>query len=91
MTTYSRHTSTYVWAVLTLITIASWWIGRGSGVPYHIDGVITASVLLLAFVKSRLVIRYFMEVRFAPAWLQWTCDGWLIFLFLMLIGFPLAA
>ena len=76
MTTYLRHTSTYVWAFLTLITIASWWIGRDTGVAYHINAAITVSVLLIAFIKSRLVIRYFMEVRFAPSWLQWTCDGW---------------
>jgi Prokaryotic Cytochrome C oxidase subunit IV len=86
MIAYLRNTSTYVWAFLTLITIASWWIGRGTGAAYAIDGAITGSVLLLAFIKSRLVIRHFMEVRFAPAWLQWTCDGWLIFVFLMLIG-----
>lgn len=38
-------------------------------------------VLLIALIKTRFVIRNYMEVRFAPAWLQLTCDAWLLCLF----------
>ena len=38
-------------------------------------------VLLLAIIKSRLIIRYFMEVRDAPRWLRHSTDAWLAVLF----------
>jgi Prokaryotic Cytochrome C oxidase subunit IV len=79
MTSFFRSTLTGVWALLSIITIASWWTGsRSDGRAY---GLVTAGVLLFALVKSRLVIRYFMEVRFAPRWLRLTCDLWLITVF----------
>jgi hypothetical protein len=79
MTSFFGSTLTGVWALLSIITIASWWMGSGSdGQAY---GLITAGVLLFALIKSRLVIRYFMEVRFAPRWLRLTCDLWLIVVF----------
>lgn len=42
---------------------------------------ITALVLALTLVKSRLIIRQFMEVRTAPRWLKLATDGWLVVLF----------
>jgi hypothetical protein len=42
---------------------------------------ITLSVLAIAFVKARLIIRYFMEVRTAPRWLRICTDGWLVVFF----------
>ena len=84
MTPYFRSTLTGVWALLSLMTIASWWTGtRSDGEAYTL---ITASVLLLALIKSRLVMRYFMEVRFAPRWLRLICDVWLIVVFGMVFG-----
>ena len=84
MTSFFRSTLTGVWALLSIITIASWWTGsRSDGRAY---GLVTAGVLLFAFVKSRLVIRYFMEVRFAPRWLRLTCDLWLIAVFGMVFA-----
>ena len=35
-------------------------------------------VILLAFIKGRLIIRYFMEVRTAPRWLKLSTDAWLV-------------
>ncbi len=73
---------TWVWFGLVVITIGSWWLA-----PAHVGGaaqpstLITAVVLVLALIKSRLIIRYFMEVRTAPRWLQRTADAWLAALF----------
>ena len=41
---------------------------------------ITVAVVLLGFIKGRLIIRYFMEVRSAPQWLKVATDAWLIVL-----------
>jgi hypothetical protein len=70
--------TTLTWLVLCAITIGSWWLAPG-----HQDGVavasvpITVAVVLLGFVKSRLIIRAFMEVRAAPRWLRLSTDAWL--------------
>ena len=87
MAAISRHTLISVWVILVAVTIASWWLGHSTGAPFHVDQVITVGVLLVAAVKARLVILYFMEVRHAPSWLKWTCNGWLVLLFLALFGF----
>lgn len=74
----STRSITLAWLALTAITIASWWLA-----PAHVAGTvqastpITAVVLALTFVKCRLIIRHFMEVRTAPAWLKHATDGWL--------------
>ena len=74
---------TYAWVVLSAITVASWWLA-----PDHAAGVATSSasisiaVVALAFIKSRIIIRYFMEVRTAPRWLRLATDGWLAALWL---------
>ena len=87
MTAVSRSTLTGVWALLSIMTVASWWTSRSDG---HAYTLITAGVLLFALIKSRLVIRYFMEVRFAPRWLRLTCDVWLIMVFGMVFALYLS-
>lgn len=75
----STRSITSAWLALTAITIVSWWWLA----PAHVTGTmqastaITAVVLALTFVKCRLIIRHFMEVRTAPAWLKHATDGWL--------------
>jgi hypothetical protein len=43
-------------------------------------------VLAIAAVKTRLVIRQFMDVRAAPGWLRRATDGWLAVLMAVIIG-----
>ncbi len=87
MTAYLRNSLTYVWAFLVVITVASWFIGRGHGAAYQLDAAITVGVLLIAALKAQLVIRYFMEVRFASRWLKRTAYGWNIALLSLLLLF----
>jgi hypothetical protein len=66
------------WLALVLITLASWGLGNGAGPAATGTGSSLAfTVLLLAFIKLRLIMRHFMEVRMAPAVLRWICDAWL--------------
>lgn len=65
---------TVVWAVLCLVTVVSWWLGHGAAVA---SVAITVSVVALTMIKCRLIIREFMEVRTAPAWLRFGTDAWL--------------
>lgn len=86
MTAYIRNPLTYVWAFLVAITVASWWIGRSGAAP-QINPAVTVGVLLIAALKAQLVIQYFMEVRFGPAWLKGATYGWVVLVLLLLLVF----
>lgn len=70
-----RKPVTVVWAALMLATCASTWLLSKNSVTPE---VATVAIMLIAAVKVRLVIRYFMEVRRAPLALRFICDGWLL-------------
>jgi len=84
-----RNTLTYVWLALVAATLLSWWAAtsNGTGSASHISVSVTAGVLVMSFIKVRLVIMHFMEVRFAPLWLRLNCDAWLIVVLGMVFGF----
>ena len=42
--------------------------------------------MLLGFIKGRMIIRYFMEVRTAPRWLKVTTDAWLVVLWATILA-----
>lgn len=87
MASYLRGPLTVVWLALTGVTFLSWWIGSsGASGTLSLSLPITIGVIAIAVVKTRLVFWHFMELRSAPAWLRWSCDGWLAFLALMIIG-----
>jgi hypothetical protein len=79
VTTTAARTTTYAWIILSAITVVSWWLSpaHGHGGPAVPSVGITVAVILLAFIKGRMIIRYFMEVRTAPRWLKLTTDAWL--------------
>jgi Prokaryotic Cytochrome C oxidase subunit IV len=74
-----------IWLFLSGLTVLTWWLGSKD--TAQTAAFITYGVLLIAFVKTRLVIRNFMEVREAPLWLRLLCDGWLVLLFAILALF----
>jgi heme/copper-type cytochrome/quinol oxidase subunit 4 len=69
-----RKPVTIVWAALMLATCASTWLLSKDSVTPE---VATVAIVLIAAVKVRLVIGYFMEVRRAPLAPRFICDGWL--------------
>jgi heme/copper-type cytochrome/quinol oxidase subunit 4 len=70
-----RKPVSIVWAALMLATCASTWLLSKNAVTRE---VATVAIMLIAAVKVRLVIGYFMEVRWAPLALRFICDGWLL-------------
>ncbi|OBK70269.1 cytochrome C oxidase subunit IV family protein [Mycobacterium sp. 1274761.0] len=91
MATYLRNSLIYVWALLTAVTVVSWLTARDGGGTHHLNASVTVVVLLIAAVKTQLVIWYFMEVQRAPTWLKATTTAWLIALFGFLLGLYFAA
>ncbi|WP_319457673.1 MULTISPECIES: cytochrome C oxidase subunit IV family protein [unclassified Mycobacterium] len=78
---------TYAWLVLTAITIVSWWLAPGHSGGVAVPNVaITVAVVVLGFIKGRLIIRYFMEVRAAPRWLKLATDAWLAVLWVGILA-----
>ena len=74
----STRAITAAWLVLSAITVVSWWLAPGhSGGHASASVPITVAAILLGFIKGRVIIRYFMEVRGAPGWLRHSTDLWL--------------
>ena len=87
MTNHLRGRLTLVWMLLVAATFVSWWLGvQGARGRLEVDLPITACVVAIALVKTRLVFWHFMEVRTAPSWLRWNCDAWLACLALMVFA-----
>jgi caa(3)-type oxidase subunit IV len=87
VTANATRAITYAWLVLTAITIVSWWLAPGHSGGVAVPNVaITVAVVVLGFIKGRLIIRYFMEVRAAPRWLKVATDAWLAVLWVSILA-----
>lgn len=77
------------WSVLVSATLLSWWLG----VEHALLGAQSAgvAVLLVAFIKVRLIGMTFMELRTAPTPLRAAYDGWCTVVAALVIALYLAA
>jgi hypothetical protein len=76
-----------VWLALSAITLAQLGVGsvEGEG-ALRPNAAITVSAIGIALVKVRIILREFMEVRHAPAWLCRLTDLWVAFAGVCLLG-----
>lgn len=87
----TARTLGWAWVVLVVITVASWRLA-----PAHFTDTVVAStgvtalVLVLTYIKARVILRYFMEVRSSPRWLRIGTEVWLIVLLGAIFGIYLA-
>jgi cytochrome c oxidase subunit IV len=75
--------------ILAALTVLSYWLGTGHGI--HDADVVGTTVLVLAYIKARLVMLHFMEVRFAPMPFRVGLEALLAVLLAVFIGFFLLA
>ncbi len=83
---YARYT--LIWGLLILLTAITWSVSFYSGEIFNLKG--QTVIILLAFVKIRLVLWNFMEVKSSPRLLRVFCDSWIILtcgVFLVFLGF----
>jgi caa(3)-type oxidase subunit IV len=80
MTSLLRTPATAVWVVLITATAVSWTLGTQN---HELASVI---ILLIAFIKVRLVGRYFMELREAPNVLRGLFDAYCLIVCTLLLG-----
>ena len=68
---------TWLWLLLIGATIVSWEFGHGLGFGdnYRLS---TSAVLISAFIKARMVILDFMEIRHAPGALRFILEAWTV-------------
>lgn len=74
MNAFFRNPSNRAWLVLVIATGITWWLGE-------IGAAGTAAIvamLFIAFVKGRLVILDFMELREAPLFWRTLLEGWMV-------------
>lgn len=71
----ARLPATYVWLGLMLATCLTWWSAQG-GVASSVGTAVI--VIVIAAIKARLVIRYFMDLRSAPLVWQLVFDAWVL-------------
>ena len=76
-----------VWLALSAMTIAQLGVGSldGQG-ALRPNAAITSSVIVIALVKVRIIIREFMEVRHAPVLLCRLTDLWVVLTGVSLLG-----
>jgi caa(3)-type oxidase subunit IV len=63
-----RTPATAVWVVLIFATVVTWTLGTNHGFGNHT--LASVAILLIAFIKVRLVGLHFMELRGAPTVLR---------------------
>ena len=66
---------TWLWLFLIAATVASWEFGHGLGFGENIR-LSTTAVIAIAFIKARMVILDFMEIRHAPLALRLMLEAW---------------
>lgn len=87
MITFLRQAPTVVWLILSAATFLSWWFGTGHAANAAEEIVpTTLGLIVLAFIKVRLVILYFMEIRHAPLLLRLICEAWVVLVCAVLLA-----
>ncbi|WP_354701658.1 hypothetical protein DSM112329_01984 [Paraconexibacter sp. AEG42_29] len=89
--TRNSRAAVVVFAALAVATLVSWWLGIDEGgAPGEGASVGTAAVIVIAFVKVRLVGRHFMELRDAPAVMRIVLDAYVVVVCAALIAIYVA-
>jgi len=81
MTPSARSRIAAVWALLLVATLLSWESARGENLQ-----LTTSAVLVIAFVKVRLIGLEFMELRTAPLPLRLGFESWVLLVCMALLA-----
>jgi len=76
-----------VWLALSLLSMLQLWLSSyNSQETFTPNATITFSVIAMALIKVRFIMREFMEVRHAPPLLSRFTDIWLLITAVALLG-----
>lgn len=79
-----RTPATGAWVVLILATVVSWTLGTQHG--FNNYTLASVAILLIAFIKVRLVGLYFMELREAPTVLRGLFEAYCVVVCVVVVG-----
>jgi hypothetical protein len=65
-----------IWLLLLAATALSW--GLGVTAIVHATRVAGTAIIVVAFLKIRLIMLEFMEMRHAPIFMRIGCESWVI-------------
>lgn len=74
MSAFFLNSAHRAWLVLLVATGITWWLGEMGAA----GTAAILAMLVIAFVKGRLVILDFMELRGAPLMWRLLLEGWLV-------------
>jgi caa(3)-type oxidase subunit IV len=87
MSTASKHISprqaVVVWLLLVVASVSIGWLGDHQGV---FGQWTVAVVMLVALLKARAIILYYMEVKHAPLRLRLPFEAWALAAFGIILG-----
>ena len=74
MNNFLKNSAHRAWVVLLMATCATWYLGEVGAA----GTMAIVTMLIIAFIKGRLVVLDFMELRQAPLMWRLILEGWLI-------------
>jgi caa(3)-type oxidase subunit IV len=83
-----KRPTTVVWLTLMLATVITTWFLAKDAFPAPAG---TVGIILIAAIKARLVLNYFMELGTAPRAARIVFEGWVAVVTIGVIGLYLAA
>ena len=83
----TRTHLTIILILLSSVTVLSWYLGTNGGAhPLTPSLTISALVLFIALLKVCLIMRDFMDIGTAPAWVRRSTAAWLVLFFAALFA-----
>ena len=76
--------NTVVWIFLVVASLATVWFAEDR--TWFGDWTV-AVVLLVAVIKARAIVQYYMEIKFAPWQLKMLFEAWVAVSFGVILGF----
>lgn len=70
----------WVWLALSAMTLFSLWVSAARPATHGPNLAISMAVILFAMIKTRFVLRDFMEISHAARWLRYGADLWVVLL-----------
>lgn len=67
---------TAIWLLMIGATLLSWQMGHGAEIIKQ--RYVAAAIIVITFVKVRLLIFEFMEIKTAPFWMRFAFDLWMM-------------
>lgn len=84
MTQLSPRSAVFVWSFLVIATLCTAWLAEHHGAAGHWTAAV---VMLVAALKGRAIVLYYMELKDAPLAWRLVFEAWLAIATLVILAF----